>query len=195
MTAIEAVNIASALAEAARARPYAAAVVCPAGRDRANRPRYTQWTFRQLDRESDLLARGLTRVGIGRGIRTVLMVKPSLEFFALTFALFKAGAVPVFIDPGMGLGNVGKCLDDASPGAFIGIPRASPTPVAANIESPAPCSSSASNAGGTSSTGWSESASISSAGVDPRDTSTLRAPAARSPCAAAISSGTASPVA
>src|SRR5262249_24056228 len=59
-----------------------------------------------------------------RGVRTVLMVKPSLEFFALTFALFKIGAVPVFVDPGMGIRHLGRCLHEAEPEAFIGIPRA-----------------------------------------------------------------------
>ncbi|GAC1448125.1 MAG: fatty acid CoA ligase family protein [Isosphaeraceae bacterium] len=117
-------NIASALAAMARDRPYAMAVACPAGHDRAMRVCYTQYTFRQLDQESDLLARGLEAVGIGRGVRTVLMVKPSLEFFALTFALFKAGAVPVLIDPGMGIKNLGRCLLEAEPFAFVGIPPA-----------------------------------------------------------------------
>jgi acyl-CoA synthetase (AMP-forming)/AMP-acid ligase II len=118
------VNIAAALSEVARRRPFTTAVACPAGLDRAGRTAYTHWTFRQFDRESDVLARGLTAVGVGRGVRTVLMVKPGLEFFALTFALFKAGAVPVLIDPGMGSRNLGKCLDEAAPAAFIGIPRA-----------------------------------------------------------------------
>jgi len=117
-------NIASSLADAARSRPYATAVACPVGHDRAMRVCYTHWTFRQLDRESDVLARGLEAVGIGRGVRTVLMVKPSLEFFALTFALFKAGAVPVLIDPGMGIKNLGRCLLEAEPHAFVGIPPA-----------------------------------------------------------------------
>src|SRR5438094_563543 len=57
-------------------------------------------------------------------MRTVLMVKPSLEFFALTFALFKLGAVIVLIDPGMGAKNLGFCLKEAEPEAFIGIPKA-----------------------------------------------------------------------
>ena len=52
------------------------------------------------------------------------MVPPSLEFFALTFALFKAGAVPVLIDPGMGVKNLGRCLAEAAPAAFLGIPKA-----------------------------------------------------------------------
>lgn len=117
-------NIASALTEMARRRPYAMAVACPAGRDAAGRTAYVSWTFSQLDRESDVRAHGLTAHGIGRGVRSVLMVTPGLEFFALTFALFKVGAVPVLIDPGMGVRNLGRCLAEAGPEAFIGIPRA-----------------------------------------------------------------------
>jgi len=117
-------NVAAALTETARVRPYVTAVACPAGRDRAGRSAYTHWTFRELDRQSDVLARGLTDVGIGRGVRTALMVKPGLEFFALTFALFKAGAVPILIDPGMGIRNLGRCLAEAEPEGFIGIPLA-----------------------------------------------------------------------
>ena len=118
------VNIAAHLPEMARSRPYAPAVVCPAGRDRAGRPRHTHWTFRQLDRRSDVLARGLERSGTGRGTRTVVMVPPSLEFFAVTFALFKIGAVPVLIDPGMRVKILGRCIAEAAPAAFIGIRKA-----------------------------------------------------------------------
>jgi acyl-CoA synthetase (AMP-forming)/AMP-acid ligase II len=57
-------------------------------------------------------------------MRTVLMVKPSLEFFALTFALFKAGIVPVMIDPGLGVKQLKACLAEVEPEAFIGIPAA-----------------------------------------------------------------------
>jgi len=52
------------------------------------------------------------------------MVTPSLEFFALTFALFKVGAPIVLIDPGMGMKNLGICLAEAAPEAFIGVPKA-----------------------------------------------------------------------
>ncbi len=124
MIDVRPLNIAAHLTAMAQSRPYATAVVCPAGRDRAGRPRYTHWTFQQLDRECDLLARGLTAIGIGVGVRAVLMVKPSLEFFALTFALFKAGAVPVLIDPGIGLANIKRCLAEVEPAGFIGIGKA-----------------------------------------------------------------------
>jgi acyl-CoA synthetase (AMP-forming)/AMP-acid ligase II len=94
--------------------------VQPRGRDRQGRLRYRHYTFRELDGETDRIAAGLERIGIGRGTRTVLMTPPSLDFYALTFALFKAGAVVVLIDPGMGLKRLGVCLREVEPEALIG---------------------------------------------------------------------------
>src|SRR5207247_6223786 len=81
-------------------------------------------TFRQLDEECDRYAWGLSRLGVGRGTRTLLMVKPGGDFFSLTFALFKLGAVPLLIDPGMGIANLLGCIGEAAPEAFIAIPVA-----------------------------------------------------------------------
>jgi acyl-CoA synthetase (AMP-forming)/AMP-acid ligase II len=117
-------NVAAFLKHMARLQPYRRAVVYPHGRDAFGRVAYTHLTFQQLDRQSDHIAWGLTQTGINRGARTTLMVKPGLEFFALTFALFKIGAVPVMVDPGMGLGRMVACFREAGPEAFIGIPRA-----------------------------------------------------------------------
>ena len=117
-------NIAAHLPEMARMQPHAPAVYFPQGRDRRGRVCYSHYTFSQLDRESNRIARGLEMVGIRRGVRAVLMVPPSLDFFALTFALFKVGAVPVLIDPGMGIKNLKVCLEEAAPEAFIGVPKA-----------------------------------------------------------------------
>ena len=118
------VNIAAYLPIMARKQPHRPAISFPAGRDGNGRVKYTHYTFRQLNRESDWIARGLEQSGIGRGIRTALMVKPSLDFFSLTFGIFKAGAIPVLIDPGIGIKNLKKCLAQAEPEAFIGIPEA-----------------------------------------------------------------------
>ncbi|MGB5984223.1 MAG: fatty acid CoA ligase family protein [Desulfobacterales bacterium] len=117
-------NIAQHLENMAQRVPYQRAVVAPAPRDSAGRPAYQQLTFRQLAKESDQVAHGLTGLGITRGTRTVLMVPPSLDFFVLTFALFKVGAVPVVVDPGMGLGRMAACFRSTRPEAFIGIPLA-----------------------------------------------------------------------
>jgi acyl-CoA synthetase (AMP-forming)/AMP-acid ligase II len=102
------------MAEQFPARP--AIIACCPRRNAAN----PQFTFRELHESSDHLAHGFQQLGIRRGMRTALMVPPSSDFFALTFALFKLGAVPVLIDPGMGLGSLGKSLDEAAPQAFIG---------------------------------------------------------------------------
>lgn len=117
----ESVNIAAALVTMAQDRPEALAIACPVG---VGRQRYVRWTYRELNELSDAIAAALETLGIGRGVRTVLMVKPGHEFFALTFALFKTGAVPVLIDPGMGVKNLGRCLAEAEPEAYIGIARA-----------------------------------------------------------------------
>ncbi len=117
-------NIAAFLPQLAARQPYAPAIIYPHGRDANGKVSYTHYTFQQLDRESDVIAAGLTAAGIGRGVRTTLMVKPSLEFFALTFAIFKAGAIPILVDPGIGLKSLKTCLGEAEPEAFIGIPAA-----------------------------------------------------------------------
>ena len=112
-------NIASHLPAMAKQQPDTLAVaVQQAGKH------YPQYTYRELDAESDQIARGLREIGIVKGTRTVLMFKPSLEFFALVFALFKVGAVLVAVDPGIGIRNLGKCLAEAEPDAFIGIKTA-----------------------------------------------------------------------
>jgi acyl-CoA synthetase (AMP-forming)/AMP-acid ligase II len=109
-------NIASHLPIIANLQPYTLAV--------AEQKSGQQFTYRQLDDASDIIAKGLQATGISKGIRTVLMVTPGLDFFALVFALFKVGAVLVAVDPGMGTKNLGKCLAEAEPEAFIGIKKA-----------------------------------------------------------------------
>ncbi len=112
------VNVASHLSRMAEAEPDRPAIHYPTRRG------YETLTFRELNAFSDRLAHGLASVGIVRGTRTALMVPPSPEFFALTFALFKIAAVPVLIDPGMGVKNLGKCLAEAAPEAFVGVAKA-----------------------------------------------------------------------
>jgi olefin beta-lactone synthetase len=124
MTDYTSVNIASHLPHMAETNPTTMAVVCPHGYDRAGRAVYVHYTLKQLDEQCDRIAHGLESLGIEKGTRIVLMVTPGLDFFALTFAIFKVGAIPVMIDPGIGIHNLGKCLEEAEPEVFIGIPKA-----------------------------------------------------------------------
>ncbi len=117
------VNVAAHLSLMAAREPARPAVILP--RFAADGSvRTEQMTFRELDEDSGHIAHGLQSLGITASMRTALMVPPSLDFFSLTFALFKLGAVPVLIDPGMGIRNLGVCLGEAEPEAFIGIPKA-----------------------------------------------------------------------
>ena len=120
----EIVNVSTHLTRMAREQPYKRAVVYPAGRDKFKRVTYAHLTFLQLEHEVDRLAHGLKKAGISRQTRTVLMVRPSIEFFALIFAVFKTGAVPVVVDPGMGIRRMLSCYKSTRPEAFIGIPLA-----------------------------------------------------------------------
>ncbi|MBL4828598.1 MAG: AMP-binding protein [Aliivibrio sp.] len=86
--------------------------------------RYQELNFSQLDQQSDAIAHLLNDYGIKKGMKAVLMVTPSLDFFALTFALFKAGIIPILVDPGMGVKNLKQCFIEAQPDAFIGVVKA-----------------------------------------------------------------------
>jgi acyl-CoA synthetase (AMP-forming)/AMP-acid ligase II len=117
-------NIADALRRAAREAPERIAMRIPDGREADGSARWRTLSYRELDRGSDELAAGLAAVGIGPGVRSVLMVRPSEALFLLMFALFKAGAVPVLVDPGINRAALKACLAEARPEAFIGIPLA-----------------------------------------------------------------------
>src|SRR5690554_681545 len=113
-------NIAAALPRLAAEAPDRVAMRCPGRSGRYD----IALTYGELDRRSDAIATGLATRGIVRGTRTVVMVRPTPEFFLLMFALFKAGAVPVLVDPGINRRALRQCLDEAEPQAFIGIPLA-----------------------------------------------------------------------
>ena len=116
-------NIADHVRLRAEVQPHDRAVVVPRFRDRAGRRGYTHWTFAQLNRCIDGYARGLAVLGVTRGMRVLLMVEPSLEFFGLTFALLRMGAVVVLIDPAMGRIPVLGAILEVEPEAFIAVPR------------------------------------------------------------------------
>lgn len=115
-------NIGWELARVAQERPDATAVVEPAGRRRNGHRVYKSVSFHQLDEDSSRIAGGLQELGVTPGTRLALLVKPGIDFVSLVFALFKAQAVTILIDPGMGRDNLVGCLHDAKPSGFVAIP-------------------------------------------------------------------------
>jgi acyl-CoA synthetase (AMP-forming)/AMP-acid ligase II len=116
-------NIASALVLQAKMQGQNTAIHFPVGK-RGNRIAYESVSYSALNTLSDEYARGLIEYGIGRGVRSALMLTPGLDFFAMFFALFKAGAIPVLVDPGIGIKPLKTCLTQAQPEAFIGVSKA-----------------------------------------------------------------------
>lgn len=111
-------NIAVSLDKVAAKQPDETALVCRKGNT------YQEWSFRGLQKNSDLFVAALAGKGIRRGQRVMLMVPPSMEFVCLTFSLFKLGAVIILIDPGMGYRNLLRCIGNVRPEVLIGIPKA-----------------------------------------------------------------------
>ncbi|MBE9548512.1 MAG: AMP-binding protein [Proteobacteria bacterium] len=116
-------NIAAALSWQAAQQPDTIAIHFPEGG--FLRPlKYSQRSYQELNELSNCYARGLLEYGIEAGTRTALMLTPGLDFIAMFFAMFKAGVVPVLIDPGIGIKPLKRCLEEAAPRAFIGITKA-----------------------------------------------------------------------
>src|SRR5947209_16604664 len=99
---LETVNVARRLGAMARRVPSTVAIAEPHGWRSDGGRTYRRLTFRELDQDSDRLASGLAQMGAGPGARLAMFVPPSIDFVSLVFAMFKAGLVPIFIDPRMG---------------------------------------------------------------------------------------------
>jgi acyl-CoA synthetase (AMP-forming)/AMP-acid ligase II len=117
-------NIARYLAFMATNQPDTAALKIPRGRTAEGKIDYLTLTFAELDTEVDAWCARLTARGVQRGDRTLVMVRQGLPLIAAVFALFKLAAVPVVIDPGMGLKSFLACVERSHPRVMIGIRRA-----------------------------------------------------------------------
>ncbi len=111
-------NIANALRRVAETLGVETALIAREGRH------WHQWSFAELQRNSEGFAAFLQTAGVVQGDRVMLMVRPSLEFICLTFALFQLGAVVILIDPGMGYKNLLRCIGSVRPDILVGIPQA-----------------------------------------------------------------------
>lgn len=116
-------NVARYLPELAASQPEADAIRVPRGRLSAGPIDYLTLSARELNAEADAWAWRLQRAGVHRGDRVLVLVRPGLPLIAIVFALFKSGAVPVVIDPGMGRKNFLECVRRTAPDILLGIAR------------------------------------------------------------------------
>lgn len=116
-------SIARALLTQAQTQPDAVALHWPEVRHRwwGRSVHWRSISYAQLRQRSLDVAAGLQALGLGPGVRTVVMVRPGCDFFVLMYALFLLGAIPVLIDPGLDRRALKQCLAEARPSAFIGV--------------------------------------------------------------------------
>ena len=120
----ESANIARHLPLMAARQPDTAAMKIPRGRISTGDIDYLTLSFGELDAEVDAWVVKLKSRDVRRGDRVLVMVRQGLPLIAAAFALYKLGAVPVIIDPGMGRKYFLTCVARSKPRVLLGIPAA-----------------------------------------------------------------------
>ena len=111
-------NIASHLEKASLRLPDKKAILS------ANGQSFPEKSFLELYQDVKATAAYLKSRGVKKHDKTLLFVRSGYELIVLAFSLFFLGAVPIIIDPGMGLKSVLRCIRSTRPTHMIGIPIA-----------------------------------------------------------------------
>jgi len=114
------VNIANLLLEHVRDRGNAPALID----SRGGRVRERTMTFQELDSATVEVAEQLASSGIYRGDGVLILHPMSIELYVFLIALFRIGAVGIFLDPSAGRDYINHCLQIYFPRAFFGSPKA-----------------------------------------------------------------------
>jgi olefin beta-lactone synthetase len=114
----------ASLHAAAAAAPWVSAVTKVSFPRWSDRPQYDAIDFAALSARINAYENGLAAAGLRAAERVIMLVTPGADFLALSYAVMGRGAVPVFIDPGMGVDAVVACMREAQPTGFIGVPKA-----------------------------------------------------------------------
>jgi len=84
---------------------------------------YKRTSAAELMRLITKYQRGLRHLGLLPGDKVVFLVPAGKEFLALVYATLGCGAIPVFVDPGVGRPYLLRCIEDTRPDAFISVPK------------------------------------------------------------------------
>ncbi|HEX2099922.1 MAG TPA: AMP-binding protein [Candidatus Synoicihabitans sp.] len=107
------------LTDHARRRPQAVALID----ERAGHPTRTL-TYAQLEDEVAGAAAWLAAQGLRRGSAVLTFVPMSADLYVALLALFRLGAVALFLDPSAGREHLERCCARWTPDALLAIPKA-----------------------------------------------------------------------
>ena len=110
-------------AEAARRWGEREALVCDGRR----------WTYRELDREVNRVAKGLMALGVETGEHVALWMNNRPEWLFLTFAIAKVGAVLVPLNTRYRTDDVAYTVRQSDSGTWISVDRSGPVDYAAML--------------------------------------------------------------
>ena len=111
-------NVAHLLTAQARQRPDAKAIIGGNGAEGCT------ISFAELDERSAHWARFLAADGLGAGDPVLVFVPMSIDLYLALIAIFRIGAVAVFLDPSAGADHINRCCEAIEPRALIAITRA-----------------------------------------------------------------------
>lgn len=115
-------NFAATLSVRARAGPDRTALIEP-GRRRWGASSWRRVTFGELDSLADRYAIGLARAGVRSGDRALYLLRPSVDGYAVFYALLRLGALPAFIDPRMNWSCLLACVAAIRPRVVLAVPE------------------------------------------------------------------------
>lgn len=85
--------------------------------------KYPSYNFETLEKRINQFANKLVELGVKPQDKVLFFVKPELDFSAITYALFRLGAIIIFIDPGMKREYFFNAIKEVKPNVLIGMPR------------------------------------------------------------------------
>ena len=79
-----------------------------------NKGYYSPLSFGDFFKLVNQYTRGLIELGLKSKDKVLFLFPVNIDFFALTLACIGIGAIPVFLDPGMGIDNIKKCIKSSN---------------------------------------------------------------------------------
>lgn len=85
--------------------------------------KYPSYSFSKFETRVNQFAQKFEALGVKPQDKVLFFVKPNLDFSAITYALFRMGAIVIFIDPGMKREYFFEAIKEVNPDVLIGIPK------------------------------------------------------------------------